>query len=132
MVSDERKHFINDKLNNNLKNQSLDFPSLNSIVTIKSYTYTNLVLGYGPNHEVTVNVFWCTESKEFKLVFTGFGSSVNSHSIMAQQLQAHLNYSHNLTQFVYTLHETYDALTALVRLPIIPHLGIPVSQTQPY
>lgn len=39
-----------------------------NIVAVKSYTYTNLILNYGPNFEVTVNVFWCSKSNEFKLV----------------------------------------------------------------
>lgn len=97
---------------------------LHSMVTVRSYTYTNLVLGYGPGHEVTVSVSWCDG---FQLVFSGSGNSISAHSIMRQQLEAQLNASHNLFQLVRTLHETYFALTSVARLPIIPHLGIPVS-----
>lgn len=97
---------------------------LQNIVTIKSFTYTSLVLGYGPNHEVTVSISWCNA---FRLTFTGTGNSISAHSIMRQHLEAQLNSSHNLVELVRTLHETYHALTSVMRLQIIPHLGIPVS-----
>lgn len=42
--------------------------NLQNLVTVKSYNYNNLLLGYGPNKEVTVNIFWCTEAMEFKMV----------------------------------------------------------------
>lgn len=103
---------------------SNDLINIQNIATIKSYTYTNLLLGYGPNHEVTVNISWNTG---FRLTFTGSANNINAHSIMRQHLEAQLNSTHNLAELVRTLHETYYALTSVMRLQIIPHLGIPVS-----
>lgn len=107
-----------------LNETSIELTDIQRMATVKSYTYTNLLLGYGPNHEVSVHISW---NKEFRLVFTGAGNSINAHSIMRQQLEAQLNSSYNLAELVNTLHETYYALTSVSRLQIIPHLGIPVS-----
>ncbi|XP_052862208.1 mediator of RNA polymerase II transcription subunit 14 isoform X2 [Anopheles cruzii] len=98
--------------------------NLQSMVTIKSYSYTNLLLAYGPKKEVNVNICWDTEAKEFKLVFTGGNSAINAHSMMRDQLQAHLNHNYNLAQIVHMLHETYQPLSSIAKLPIIPHLAI--------
>lgn len=46
---------------------------------------------------------------------------------MREQLQAHLNRHHNLSQIVHIIHETYQPLSSIAKLPIIPQLGIPVS-----
>lgn len=51
--------------------------------------------------------------------------------MMREQLQSHLNSNHSLAQIVHILHETYQALSSIAKLSIIPqiipHLGIPVS-----
>lgn len=96
------------------------------MVTIKSYSYNNLLLGYGPNKDVTVNIYWCTEAKEFKMIFTGSNSVINAHSMMREQLQSHLNTNYSLAQIVHILHETYQPLSSITKLSIVPHLGIPV------
>lgn len=106
--------------------------SLQQHICIKSYNYTSLLLGYGRNKEVTVKIFWCVESTRFRMIFTGGNAAVNAHSVMREQLQAHLNAAHNLAQIVHILHETYEPLTAVAKLPVIPHLGIqtmPVSES---
>uniref|UniRef100_A0A1B0CC39 Mediator of RNA polymerase II transcription subunit 14 n=1 Tax=Lutzomyia longipalpis TaxID=7200 RepID=A0A1B0CC39_LUTLO len=105
--------------------------NLQNIVMIKSYTYASLLLGYGPNKEVLVNIFWCTESKQFKMIFSGGHSAINSHSIMREQLQSHLNRNYSLTQIVHILHETYQPLTSIAKLPTIPQLGIVVNLPRP-
>lgn len=102
--------------------------NLQQHICIKSYNYTSLLLGYGRNKEVTVKIFWCIESSRFRMVFTGGNAAVNAHSVMREQLQAHLNSAHNLAQIVHILHETYEPLTAVAKLPVIPHLGV---QTMP-
>lgn len=101
--------------------------NLPNFIAIKSYSYTNLLIGYGPNKEVTVSIFWCTKSKEYKLIFNGGNTAINAHTIMREQLQAHLNRHHNLSQIVHIIHETYQPLSSIAKLPIIPQLGIPVS-----
>lgn len=101
--------------------------NLQNFIVIKSYSYTNLLIGYGPNKEVTVSIFWCTKSREYKMIFNGGNSAINAHTIMREQLQAHLNRHHNLSQIVHIIHETYQPLSSIAKLPIIPQLGIPVS-----
>uniref|UniRef100_A0AAG5D4U4 Mediator of RNA polymerase II transcription subunit 14 n=1 Tax=Anopheles atroparvus TaxID=41427 RepID=A0AAG5D4U4_ANOAO len=98
--------------------------NLQNMVAIRSYNYTNLLLAYGPNKEVSVSICWDTEAKEFRLVFTGGNSSINAHSMMRDQLQAHLNHNYSLAQIVHILHETYQPLSSIAKLPIIPHLAI--------
>lgn len=102
--------------------------NLQNIITIKSYTYTSLLIGYGPNKEVHMNVFWDTESKEFRTIFTGGNTAINAHSMMRDQIQAHLNRYHSLSQIIYILNETYQPLSSIAKLPIIPQLGIPKPQ----
>lgn len=46
---------------------------------------------------------------------------------MREQLQSHLNRHYSLSQIVHILHETYQPLSSIAKLPIIPQLGIPVS-----
>lgn len=99
---------------------------MQNFVVIKSYSYTNLLIGFGPNKEVSVGISWCTKSKEYKMIFNGGNAAINAHTIMREQLQAHLNRHHNLSQIVHIIHETYQPLSSIAKLPIIPQLGIPV------
>jgi mediator of RNA polymerase II transcription subunit 14 len=39
------------------------------MVTIKSYSYSRLVLGYGPDRGATVTVDWNSSDKAFRLIF---------------------------------------------------------------
>lgn len=112
LVHDFREQLKSDKYN------------LHNIVTIKSYSYTSLLLAYGPNKEVNVNIHWDTEAKEFKMVFTGGNNAINAHSMMRDQLQAHLNHNYDLAQLVHILHETCQPLSSIAKLPILPHLAI--------
>lgn len=61
------------------------------------------------------------------MIFTGGNSAINSHSMMREQLQSHLNNKYSLVQLIHILHETYQPLSSIAKLAIIPHLGIPVS-----
>lgn len=47
--------------------------------------------------------------------------------MMREQLQSHLNSKYSLVQLMHILHETYQPLSSIAKLAIIPHLGIPVS-----
>lgn len=107
-----------------------NFPTdanLQNTITIRSYSYTNLLIGYGPNKEVTVSIFWCTKTKEYKMIFNGGNTAINAHTLMRDQLQTHLNRHHNLSHIVQIIADTYQPLSSLAKLPIIPQLGIPVS-----
>lgn len=121
--------FLNTSINHflNFDILSPDKYNLQNLITIKSYSYTSLLIGYGPKKEITVNIFWCTLAKEFKMIFTGGNSAINSHAMMREQLQSHLNSKYSLVQLIHILHETYQPLSSIAKLAIIPHLGIPVS-----
>lgn len=110
----------------NLFSSTLDRNNLQNIVSIKSYNYKNLVLSYGPNKEVTVDIYWSTQANEFKITFSGGNVAANAHSIMTDQLQSHLNRNHNLTEIVHILHETYQPLSSVIQLPAMLQLGIVV------
>jgi mediator of RNA polymerase II transcription subunit 14 len=43
--------------------------NLSNMVTIKSYSYSRLVLGYGPDRGATVTVDWNSSDKAFRLIF---------------------------------------------------------------
>lgn len=102
--------------------------NISDTITINSYNYINLLLGYGPKKEVICNIYWSAQSRGFRLIFMGGITAVNAHSMMKDQLATHLNSQHRLAQMVYILHETYYPLSSIAKLPIIPHLGIPVSE----
>lgn len=100
--------------------------NISDMVSINSYNYINLLLGYGPKKEVICNIYWSAQSHGFRLIFMGGITTVNAHSMMRDQLATHLNSQHSLAQMVCILHETYYPLSSIAKLPIIPHLGIPV------
>ncbi|CAD7082039.1 unnamed protein product [Hermetia illucens] len=116
LVYDFAEHYKNEKLN------------YQSMVSVKSYSYTNLLLNYGPNKEVTFSLSWSSKSKGFRMIFVGGISAINAHSMMLEQLQSHLNRHYNLSHIVQVLHETYQPLSSIAKLPIIPQLGIPRPQ----
>lgn len=104
-----------------------DKHNLMNIINIKSYSYTNLLLFYGQNMEVSVNISWCNDSKQFLMTFIGGNLSINPHSLLKDQLQAHLNANHSLAQIAHILNETHQPLGSIAKLPILPQLGVPVS-----
>lgn len=97
------------------------------MLVVKSYSYVNLLLGYGPKKEVTCNIYWSVQSHGFRLTFVGGISAVNAHSMMRDQLAQHLNQHHSLTTIAHILHETYNPMSSIAKLPVLPLLGIPVS-----
>lgn len=42
---------------------------MSSAVTVKSYSYSKLVLGYGPERAATVTIQWNPVIKAFTLIF---------------------------------------------------------------
>lgn len=103
--------------------------NLRNLVDVKSYNYTNLVLGYGLKKDKNINVSWCSRLKRF--IFVPSSMAINAHSIMRDQLQAHLNRHFNLAQTATILHETIQPLTSIARLPVLPHLGITANAKVP-
>ncbi|XP_063244367.1 mediator of RNA polymerase II transcription subunit 14 isoform X2 [Bacillus rossius redtenbacheri] len=102
----------------------LDTSNLANIVTVRSYSYSRLVLGYGPERAATVTVHWSSGDKAFKLVFGAVGNCINAHMLMREQLEAHLNRYRDLGQIVSLLHETYEPMLSISKLPAIPQLGV--------
>nr|NP_612041.2 mediator complex subunit 14, isoform A [Drosophila melanogaster]Q9W0P8.4 RecName: Full=Mediator of RNA polymerase II transcription subunit 14; AltName: Full=Mediator complex subunit 14; AltName: Full=dRGR1 [Drosophila melanogaster]AAF47395.4 mediator complex subunit 14, isoform A [Drosophila melanogaster]AGW25608.1 FI21204p1 [Drosophila melanogaster] len=102
--------------------------SLCDMLVVKSYSYMNLLLGYGPKKEVSCNIYWSVQSHGFRLTFVGGMSAVNGHSMMRDQLAQHLNQQHSITQIAQILHETYNPLSSIAKLPVLPFLGIPRPQ----
>lgn len=102
------------------------------MLVVKSYSYVNLLLGYGPKKEVTCNIYWSVQSLGFRLTFVGGISAVNAHSMMRDQLAQHLNQQHSLTTIAHILHETYNPMSSIAKLPVLPLLGIPVSLFQTF
>lgn len=91
---------------------------------IKSYNYSKLILCYGPDKGAMVSVTWNNNDKIFKLAFGATNNSLNAHSLIQEQLESHLNEHRNLAQIVQLLHETYEPLLSISKLPTIPQLGI--------
>lgn len=79
-------------------NNISDNYSLQSIISIKSYTYLKLIFGYGPDKGATVTIFWSAETKSFRMIFGTNSTAINAHSIMREQFEAHLNRYRDLTQ----------------------------------
>ncbi|XP_034941406.1 mediator of RNA polymerase II transcription subunit 14 [Chelonus insularis] len=106
--------------------------NLRNMVSIKSYNYSKLILAYGPNRCATVTIFWSTNDKAFKLIFakSSTNTTINAHSLMKEQLEAHLNRHRNLAQIIQILNETLQPLISISKLPIIPQLGVHNSRPQ--
>lgn len=103
--------------------------NLSHLFSVKSYNYSKLVLSYGPDKGAMVSISWSSLEKAFKLAFGANNNSVNAHSLIKEQLEAHLNQHRNLAQIVQLLHETYEPLISISKLPTLPQMGIytPVS-----
>lgn len=93
-------------------------------VVVRSYSYSRLVLGYGPDRSASVTVLWSSEDKAYRLLFGATNGAVNAHSIVREQLEAHLNRHRNLAKVLGLICETYEPLVSLSKLPPLPQLGV--------
>ncbi|KAI4459735.1 mediator complex subunit [Holotrichia oblita] len=105
-------------------NLSSEKYNLSNIFSVKSYNYNKLVLCYGPDKGALISITWNATDKVFKLAFGANNNSLNAHSIIREQLECHLNRYRNLAQVVQLLHETYEPLISISKLPSIPQLGV--------
>ncbi|XP_028152767.1 mediator of RNA polymerase II transcription subunit 14 isoform X2 [Diabrotica virgifera virgifera] len=103
---------------------------LANMFCIKSYNYTKLILCYGSDKGAMVSITWMSSEKMFKLAFGATNSALNAHSMIQEQLESHLNEHRNLAQIIQLLHETYEPLLSISKLPTIPQLGIHNSRPQ--
>lgn len=98
--------------------------NLANMFNVKSYSYSKLVLCYGPDKGAMVSIYWNSSDKLFKLAFGANNGTLNAHSLIREQLEVHLNQHRNLAQIVQLLHETYEPLISISKLPSIPQLGV--------
>lgn len=91
---------------------------------MKSYSYNKLVLCYGPDKGAMVAVNWNSSESRFNLAFGATNNALNAHSLIREQLEAHLNQHRNLAQLIQLLHETHEPLISISKLPTIPQLGV--------
>lgn len=92
--------------------------------SVKSYSYSKLVLFYGPDKGAMVAINWNNSEKAFQLAFGASNNALNAHCLVREQLEAHLNQNRNLAQIVQLLHETYESLISISKLPSLPQLGV--------
>lgn len=92
--------------------------------SVKSYNYSKLILCYGPDKGAMVSISWNGTENAFKLAFGATNNAVNAHSLIREQLESHLNQHRNLGQIVQLLHETYEPLISISKLPTLPQLGV--------
>lgn len=109
---------------------ALEKHNLANTFNVKSYSYSKLVLCYGPDKGALVSVHWSSREQLFKLAFGANNGTLNAHSLIREQLEAHLNQHRNLAQIVQLLHETYEPLIAVSKLPSIPQLGVHNARPQ--
>lgn len=71
--------------------------------------------------------------RKVPLVSVGPTNTVtNAHSIMKEQLEAHLNRHTNLAQIIHILNETFQPLTSISKLPSIPQLCVHAVSARAY
>nr|XP_015839661.1 PREDICTED: mediator of RNA polymerase II transcription subunit 14 [Tribolium castaneum] len=104
--------------------------NLSNMFSIKSYNYSKLVLCYGPEKGAMVSIHWNSGEKAFKLAFGATNNAINAHSLIREQLESHLNEYRNLAQIIQLLHETYEPLISISKLPTLPQLGIQNTRPQ--
>lgn len=102
----------------------------NNLFSVKSYSYNKLVLCYGPDKGAMVSINWNNNQKLFKLAFGAMNNALNAHSLIKEHLEAYLNEQRNLAQVVQLLHETYEPLISISKLPSLPQLGIHNNRPQ--
>lgn len=103
---------------------------LSNTFCIRSYCYNKLILCYGPDKGAMVAITWNNSERIFKLAFGATNNALNAHSIIQEQLEAHLNEHRNLAQVIQLLHETYEPLLSISKLSTVPQLGVQNSRPQ--
>ncbi|KAL1465599.1 hypothetical protein WDU94_005154 [Cyamophila willieti] len=101
-----------------------------NLFSIKSYSYSRLILSYGPGGHATVNIFWNTHGHGFSLIFGSVHQTINAHVLMREQLEAYLNAHRNLARLIHILNSTYKPLFSISKLSTIPQLGVHSNRPQ--
>ena len=93
--------------------------------SVRSYNFKKLILGYGPARMATAAVTWKAQERRFHL---GLGCSgqlgSNPHSPIREQLEFFLNKERSCGYLARVLHETYEPLASLAKLPSTLQLGV--------
>ncbi|XP_018328535.1 mediator of RNA polymerase II transcription subunit 14 isoform X2 [Agrilus planipennis] len=103
---------------------SSDKYNLSNMFSVKSYNYSKLILYYGQEKGAIVSINWNNSEKVFKLAFGANNNALNAHSLIREQLEAHLNQHRNLAQIIQLLNESYEPLISISKLPSLPQLGV--------
>ena len=92
---------------------------------VRSYNFKKLILGYGPARMATAAITWKAQERRFHL---GLGCSgqlgSNPHSPLREQLEFFLNKERSCGYLARVLHETYEPLASLAKLPSTLQLGV--------
>lgn len=92
---------------------------------VRSYNFKKLILGYGPARMATAAVTWKSQEKRFHLGLGCTGQlGSNPHSPIREQLEFFLNKERSCGYLARVLHETYEPLASLAKLPSNFQLGI--------
>ena len=94
-------------------------------ITVKSFNFKKLILAYGPNRSATAVVSWRANEKRFHLALGCSGpSACNPHSHIREQLEYFLNKERCCGYLARILHETYEPLASIGKLPATPQLVV--------
>lgn len=103
-----------------------DSCSISNIVGIKSYSFKDVVLEFGPNRNQTVRVEWKAPKNRFTLSFDALKqhNGIVPHNLVREQLEQHLNMHRNLSLLAKIIVETSSPLKSIALLPNIPQMGV--------
>ena len=93
--------------------------------SVKSYNYKKIIFNYGPARAATAAVTWKLNDKKFNLALGCSGQlGSNPHSPIREQLEFFLNQQKSVGYLAQVLHETYEPLASIAKLPSTLHLGV--------
>jgi len=96
-----------------------------SSIVVKSYNYKKVAFSYGPARSATATITWRAAERKFNLALSCSGQlGSNPHSSIREQLEFFLNQQKSVGYLARILHETYEPLASIGKLPNSLHLGI--------
>lgn len=98
--------------------------NLASMISIKSYNYLKLIIGYGTHRRSTATIQWNSTNSKFNIVFGSLNSSINPHNLIKEQFEGYLNSNKKLSLLIHEMLDTLNPLSAICKLPSIPQLCV--------
>ncbi|XP_050538100.1 mediator of RNA polymerase II transcription subunit 14 [Daktulosphaira vitifoliae] len=102
----------------------LEKNNLASMISIKSYNYLKLIIGYGTHRRSTATIHWNSSTNGFSIVFGSLNSSINPHNLIKEQFEGYLNNNKKLSMLIHEMLDTLNPLNAICKLPSIPQLCV--------